>query len=79
MDDFLGDLTRTALAREPVPREAALRVLAGDDELLDDDRQMIADAGFTIEGLDEQSLPDARHDLVVVRRRGAGTDLPANA
>jgi biotin synthase len=44
-----------------------------------DDRQMIADAGFTIEGLDEQSLPDARHDLVAVRRRGAGTDLPANA
>jgi biotin synthase len=44
-----------------------------------DDRQMIADAGFTIEGGEEQSLPDARHDLVVLRRRGAGTDLPANA
>ncbi|GAA1233231.1 biotin synthase BioB [Pseudonocardia alaniniphila] len=44
-----------------------------------DDRQMIADAGFTVEGLEEQSLPDARHDLVVLRRRGAGTDLPANA
>jgi len=35
MDGFLDDLTRTALAREPVSREAALRVLAGDDELLD--------------------------------------------
>jgi biotin synthase len=45
----------------------------------DEDRQMITDAGFCIEGLDEQSLPDARHDLVVLRRRGAGTDLPANA
>ena len=44
-----------------------------------DDRQMITDAGFTIEGVQEQSLPDARHDLVVLRRRGAGTDLPANA
>ena len=44
-----------------------------------DDRQMIADAGFTIEGLAEQSLPEARHDLVALRRRGAGTDLPANA
>ncbi len=44
-----------------------------------DDRQMIADAGFVIEGVDEQSLPEARHDLVAIRRRGAGTNLPANA
>lgn len=44
-----------------------------------DDRQMIADAGFTIEGIDDRTLPDARHDLVAIRRRGAGTDLPANA
>jgi biotin synthase len=44
-----------------------------------DDRQMIADAGFTVEGVDEQTLPAARHDLVAIRRRGAGTDLPANA
>lgn len=45
----------------------------------EDDRQMIADAGFTIEGLDEATLPSARHDLVALRRRGAGTDRPANA
>jgi biotin synthase len=45
----------------------------------EDDRQLIADAGFTIEGLDEQTLPAARHDLVALRRRGAGTDLPSNA
>jgi biotin synthase len=32
-----------------------------------------------IEGLDEQTLPAARHDLVALRRRGAGTDLPSNA
>ncbi|MFC5183570.1 biotin synthase BioB [Actinomadura harenae] len=44
-----------------------------------DDRQMIADAGFVIEGTDERTLPDARHDLVAIRRRGAGSDLPANA
>ncbi|MFE3056983.1 biotin synthase BioB [Nocardia sp. NPDC059239] len=44
-----------------------------------DDRQMIIDAGFTIEGAQEQTLPPARHDLVAVRKRGAGTDLPANA
>jgi biotin synthase len=44
-----------------------------------DGRRMIADAGFTIEGVEEQRLPDARDDLVVLRHRGAGTDLPANA
>ena len=43
------------------------------------DLQMIADAGLVIEGQDEQTLPDARHDLVVLRRRGPGTDLPVNA
>ena len=44
-----------------------------------DDRAMIADAGFVVEGLDEQTLPDARHDLVVLRRRGAGTAEAPNA
>ncbi|MFI9504475.1 biotin synthase BioB [Nocardia sp. NPDC052566] len=44
-----------------------------------DDRQMITDAGFTIEGAAEPTLPAARHDLVAIRRRGAGTELPANA
>ncbi len=43
-----------------------------------DDRQVIADSGFTIEGAEEQTLPNARHDLVALRRRGAGTDQPAN-
>ena len=43
-----------------------------------DDREMIADAGFVIEGLTDQTLPDARHDLVTLRRRGIGTTLPAN-
>jgi biotin synthase len=43
-----------------------------------DDLTMIADAGFTVEGTDEHTLPDARHDLVTLRRRGAGTGLPAN-
>jgi biotin synthase len=45
----------------------------------EDDRRMIADAGFTVEGLTEPTLPGSRHDLVAVRRRGAGTDLPPNA
>ncbi len=44
-----------------------------------DDLQMIADAGFVVEGRAEPTLPAARHDLVTVRRRGAGTDLPANS
>lgn len=43
-----------------------------------DDRAMIADAGFVIEGVDEHSLPDHRRDLVITRRRGAGTTTPAN-
>jgi biotin synthase len=42
------------------------------------DLEMIADAGFTVEGAAEQTLPEHR-DLVKVRRRGAGTSLPANA
>lgn len=43
------------------------------------DLQMIADAGLVVEGQQEQTLPDARHDLVKLRRRGPGTELPANA
>ena len=43
------------------------------------DLQMIADAGFVVEGQEEKSLPDARRDLVVLRRRGPGTTSPANA
>lgn len=42
------------------------------------DLEMIADAGFVVEGQEEQTLPDARHDLVTVRRRGPGTNVPAN-
>jgi biotin synthase len=41
------------------------------------DLAMIADAGFTVEGA--ETGPAAPHqDLVHVRRRGAGTALPAN-
>ncbi|TDT98747.1 biotin synthase [Streptomyces sp. 846.5] len=64
------------------------------------DLDMIADAGFVVEGSDEKTLArdresavaepaedadlpeqlsDRRRDLVSVRRRGAGTDLPPNA
>src|SRR5580698_6219390 len=43
------------------------------------DLEMIADAGFTVEGAGERSLPAHRRDLVRVRRRGPGTTLPANA
>jgi biotin synthase len=42
------------------------------------DLEMIADAGFTVEGADERTLPEHRRDLVKVRRRGPGTALPAN-
>ena len=46
------------------------------------DLAMIADAGFTVEGAEdapgELAATLARPDLVHVRRRGAGTALPAN-
>jgi hypothetical protein len=46
------------------------------------DLAMIADAGFTVEGAEdapgELAAALARPDLVQVRRRGAGTALPAN-
>ena len=41
------------------------------------DLAMIADAGFTVEGAEVQA-DAARPDPVYVRRRGAGTSLPAN-
>jgi biotin synthase len=45
-----------------------------------DDLAMIADAGFTVEGREEATLPAARRAQVrvAVRRRGAGTSAPAN-
>jgi biotin synthase len=43
------------------------------------DLQLIADAGFVVEGQEEVTLPAARRDLVSLRRRGPGTDIPANA
>jgi biotin synthase len=42
------------------------------------DLDMIADAGFTVEGTDN-SKNEQRQDLVRIRRRGAGTSVPANA
>lgn len=43
------------------------------------DLRMIADAGFVVEGQEEVTLPTARRDLVSLRRRGPGTEMPANA
>jgi biotin synthase len=43
------------------------------------DLEMIADAGFVVEGAEEPTLPPHRRDLVRIRRRGAGTALPGNA
>src|SRR5207248_4687291 len=46
------------------------------------DLEMIADAGFTVEGADQRTLPEHRRDprdLVKVRRRGPGPALPAHA
>ena len=43
-----------------------------------DDLAMIADAGFSVEGRSEATLPTARGEQVALRRRGAGTGVPAN-
>jgi biotin synthase len=43
------------------------------------DLELITDAGFVVEGLEEETLPSARHELVTLRRRGPGTNVPANA
>jgi biotin synthase len=43
------------------------------------DLEMIADAGFVVEGADNSKNGQQRDDLVRIRRRGAGTDVPANA
>jgi biotin synthase len=49
------------------------------------DLEMIADAGFTVEGTDNSKNEDnsknqaERQDLVRIRRRGPGTSVPANA
>jgi biotin synthase len=44
------------------------------------DLEMIADAGFTVAGAaGSGEVPPQHHDLVKVRKRGAGTDVPANA
>jgi len=44
------------------------------------DIDMIADAGFTVEGADSPDTVDAETtpDMVHIRRRGAGTSIPAN-
>jgi len=42
------------------------------------DIELLHDAGFVVEGVDERTLPVARHDLVTLRRRGPGTVVPAN-
>ncbi|GHC80713.1 biotin synthase [Nocardiopsis terrae] len=44
-----------------------------------DDLEMIADAGFVVQGAGEPTLPGERHDLLRTRQRGAGTALPPNA
>jgi biotin synthase len=52
--------------------------LTSEGQAGDDDLRMIADAGFIVEGAEERSEPDARHDLVVIRDRGIGTDKEGN-
>ncbi|HLK01612.1 MAG TPA: biotin synthase BioB [Streptosporangiaceae bacterium] len=50
--------------------------LTSEGQAVASDLEMIADAGFTVEGAPEL---DERRQEVRIRRRGAGTDVPANA
>lgn len=43
------------------------------------DLEMIRDAGFTVEGAAEATLPEHRREVPRTRRRGAGTAAPPNA
>ncbi|MCO6007872.1 biotin synthase BioB [Actinoallomurus purpureus] len=52
--------------------------LTSEGQAGDDDLRMIADAGFVVEGAGERPGPDPRHDLVVIRDRGIGTDKEGN-
>jgi biotin synthase len=49
--------------------------LTSEGQAAGQDLQMIADAGFTVEGVNVAE----EHEAVRIRRRGAGTDVPANA
>lgn len=40
---------------------------------------MITDAGFEVEGIEQQTLPELHRTEVRLRQRGAGTDKAANA
>ncbi|MEV5707031.1 biotin synthase BioB [Actinoallomurus sp. NPDC052274] len=52
--------------------------LTSEGQAGDDDLRMIADAGFVVEGAERSTGPEARHDLVVIRERGIGTDTEGN-
>jgi len=52
--------------------------LTSEGQAADQDLEMIADAGLVVEGAGEPEAADDRRDLVVPRRRGPGTDAPAN-
>jgi len=53
--------------------------LTSEGQASNKDLEMIADAGFVVEGAGGDEPSVSRPDLVRIRRRGAGTDIPANA
>jgi biotin synthase len=52
--------------------------LTSEGQAADLDLAMIADAGLVVDGAEEREAAGDRRDLVVPRRRGPGTDAPAN-
>jgi biotin synthase len=73
---------------QPLALHLANSIFLGDyltsaGEAAEADLEMIADAGLVVDGADRGERGDGRrgerHDAVVPRRRGPGTELPANA
>lgn len=69
---------------QPIALELVNSIFLGDyltseGQAGQDDLQMIADAGFVVEGQDKDRHPGLEETQVPIRRRGAGTQLAPNA
>ena len=69
---------------QPLIFEVANSIFLGDyltaeGQAAEEDLALIADHGFTVLGADEPTGDGATATVPAIRRRGAGTNVPANA
>ena len=69
---------------QPVGLQVANSIFLGDyltaeGQAAEEDLALIADHGFTVLGADEPTGDGATATVPAIRRRGAGTNVPANA